>query len=268
MSFFRHLSRASEIVWGDFTQCVLLVFIPLMIAQALYQGISRFLPSPWSSIAGFIFFFMPAFVVIGYAVVNIMEVEIGIGDLMTALKDFSISAMILGALLIPVVWAGLMMVNFIPIPLLTRAAQGILPLLPLFFTLFLVDKDEGVLKALGDGLYAFFTGILFFIFYLGASGVLMIGASVIAIPGRLPLVGLIFWILSMLAVAFVQTLMVFTLGSFYWEISGKEREEEARMKRREYDIKEMPSVWKKPEKVKRPANVDETETSSEFPDAG
>jgi len=242
-----------------------------MIAQALFQEVSKFLPSPWGSIAGFILFFMPAFVVMGYAVVNLMEIEITLGDLMTALKDFSISAMLLGAILIPVLWAGSQLVHFILqlmgkgflSSLLAGTTRGIFPLLPLFFTLFLVDKNEGVLRAIADGLYAFFTGILFFIFYLAVSGLLLAGASVIAIPGGLPLVGILFWALSMLARVFVQTLMVFTLGSFYWEISGKEKEEERWMKRREYDIRQMPSVWRKPKEVERPANVEPEEIPRE-----
>ncbi|MGH8104109.1 MAG: hypothetical protein ACREJQ_06285, partial [bacterium] len=183
-------------------------------------------------------FMMPAFAVASYSIVMAMEMDITAGDLWESLRENYLDAVFMGILLLPVI-GGMQWVARVAAPtaemvvgtaIVRGVLGGVIVLVPFYFMMHLVDGKKGTLAAFADGWEALAPRFHLFLLIVLEVSVLLIGAEFA------PLIGGFIALL-------VEVTGVYALASFYYEISGKEAQDEQLMKTNR-DISKMPSVWK------------------------
>lgn len=227
---------------SDLIGSVLHLVLPLALAGFLTSGLTHYL-GVWGSVLGQLIFGMPAYAVAAYSIVMAPEMDVTLGDVWDGLRENYLDAVLMGILLLPVI-AGTVWVmqalsptvqQVLGIRLASAFLGAVVTLVPLYFMMHLVDGNKGALAAFSDGLASLGPHIHHFLLLALLVSVIFMAA------GFVPLLGSIFMLLA-------QVFGAYTLGSMYYEISGKEKQDE-QLTKTSRDISKMPSVWKPGSKV-------------------
>lgn len=226
--------------------------LPLAFAAVLTAGLTRYL-NIWGSIVGQLIFVMPAYAMASYTIVMATEMDVTVADVWGAFRENYLDAVFMGILLLPVIGGMQWFVGaFAPTAgqvlgfLLARSFLGaVVTLVPFYFMMHLMDGKKGALAAFADGLAALAPHFHQFLLLVLLVALILLGA------GFVPLLGGLLMLVA-------QVVGVYALGSMYYEISGKEAQDEQLMKPSR-DISKMPSVWKGGAKVGPGARPQEPE---------